>query len=77
MNTLDRRKKFIINTFYWAIVLGLVFLVTRYLLRLIWPFFLAFIFAWCLKPAVRWLTVRCHIRHGISVAICLLVFFGW
>ena len=76
MNTLDRRKKFIINTIYWAIVLGLVFLVTRYLLRLIWPFFLAFIFAWCLKPAVRWLTVRCHIRHGISVAICLLVFFG-
>ena len=64
------------NTVYWALVVGIVFLVTRYLLGLIWPFFLAFIFSWCLTPIVRWLTVKCHIRHGIAVTICLLLFFG-
>ena len=76
MSDLDRRKKFIVNAVYWSLVVGIVFLVTRYLLGLIWPFFLAFIFSWCLTPIVRWLTVKCHIRHGISVTICLLFFFG-
>ncbi len=76
MGVLEHRRKFIVNTVYWALVVGIVFLVTRYLLGLIWPFFLAFIFSWCLTPIVRWLTVKCHIRHGISAAICLLLFFG-
>lgn len=76
MADLDRRRRFIVNTVYWALVVGIVFLVTKYLLGLIWPFFLAFIFAWCLTPIVRWLTVKCHIRHGIAAAICLLLFFG-
>lgn len=48
----------------------------RYLLGLIWPFFLAFIFAWILTPLVRVLTVKCHIKYGISALICLLLFFG-
>ena len=76
MGDLEHRKKFIINTVYWALVVGVIFLVTRYLLGLIWPFFLAFIFSWALTPIVRWLTARCHIRHGISVLLCLLLFFG-
>ena len=76
MADLDRRRKFIVNTVYWALVVGIVFLVTKYLLGLVWPFFLAFIFSWCLTPIVRWLTVKCHIRHGIAAAICLLLFFG-
>lgn len=76
MGDLDRRRKFIVNTLYWALVIGIVFLVTKYLLGLIWPFFLAFIFAWCLTPIVRWLTVKCHIRHGIAAVLCLLLFFG-
>ena len=76
MGDLDHRKRFIINTVYWALIVGIVLLVTRYLLGLVWPFFLAFIFSWCLTPIVRWLTVKCHIRHGIAAAICLLVFFG-
>lgn len=75
-DTIDRRRRFIINTVYWAIVVGIVFLITKYLLGLIWPFFLAFIFSWMLTPLARKLTIKCHIRHGISVAICLLLFFG-
>ena len=72
----DRRKKFIINAVYWAIVVGIVFLVTRYLLGLIWPFFLAFLFSWAMTPIIRWMTVNCHIKHSFSVALCLILFFG-
>ncbi len=76
MPDMDRRKKFIINAVYWAIVLGIVVFVTRYLLGLIWPFFLAFIFSWAMTPIIRWMTVKCHIKHSFSVFLCLLLFFG-
>lgn len=75
-DSIERRRRFIINTVYWAIVVGIVFLITKYLLGLIWPFFLAFLFSWALTPLVRLLTVKCHIKHGLSAAICLLLFFG-
>ena len=76
MSDIQRRKRFIINVAYWLAVIGTVLFCVRYLLGLIWPFFLAFVFSWMLTPAVRWLTVRCHIRHGIAAILCLLVFFG-
>ncbi len=58
-----------------ALVIGLVFLIVKYLLGLIWPFFLAFIFAWCMTPVIRWMTVKCHIKRPIAAVICLLLFF--
>ena len=76
MPNMEHRKKFIVNAAYWAIIAAIVLFVVRYLLGLIWPFFLAFIFSWLLTPIVRTLTVKCHIRYGISALICLLVFFG-
>lgn len=76
MHDINRRQRFIVNTAYWAIVVGFIFLIMRYLLGLIWPFFLAFIFAWVQTPIIRWLTAKCHIKHSISVALCLLVFFA-
>ena len=76
MPNMDHRKKFIVNAAYWAIIAAIVLFVVRYLLGLIWPFFLAFIFSWALTPIVRTLTVRCHIKYGLSALICLLLFFG-
>lgn len=71
----EQRRRFIINTAYLAIWVGIVFLVFRYLLNLIWPFFVAFLFAWVLKPAIRWLTVKRHWKYNLSAALCLIVFF--
>ena len=56
--------------------MGIVFLIFRYLLNLIWPFFIAFLFAWILTPLIRWLTFKCRIKHDISVAISLIFFFA-
>ena len=76
MADLNQRRKFIINASYWAIVVAIVFLVTRYLLGLVWPFFLAFLFAWLMTPVIRWMTVKCHIKRTFAVAMCLLLFFA-
>ena len=75
-SSIDRRRRFIINAVYYAVIVGIVFLVFRYLLNLIWPFFVAFLFAALLMPVVRWLTVRCHLRYNLSVALSLVVFFA-
>ena len=76
MSGIEKRKRFIINVLYWAIIVGILLLFFRYLLGIIWPFFFAFLFAAALTPVIRWLTAKCHIKHSISVALCLLVFFA-
>lgn len=76
MPDLERRKRFITNAAYIAVWICIVFLVFRYLLNLIWPFFVAFLFSWLLRPVVRWLTAKCHIKYSISSALTLLVFFA-
>lgn len=52
-----------------------MFLCFKYLLNLIWPFIIAFIFAWILRAPIRWLTAKCHVKYSISVTLCLSVFF--
>ncbi len=75
-STLDRRRRFLVNAAYYAVIVGIVFLVFRYLLNLIGPFFIAFLFAWLLTPAIRFLTLRAHMKYNLAAALCLLVFFA-
>ena len=75
MPDLERRKRFLLNIIYVAAIIALVFLCFRYILNLIWPFLIAFLFAWLLRTPIRWLTAKCHIKYSISVTICLVVFF--
>lgn len=74
-NDIERRRRFIINVVYCALVVGLVFFLVRYVLGLVWPFFLAFVFSWVLTPIIRRLTTKCHIRRSIASLLCLLLFF--
>ncbi len=76
MPEISRRRRFIINAAYYAVIVGIVFLVFRYLLNLIWPFFIAFIFSWILSPVIRWLTAKCRLKYNLSVALSLIVFFA-
>lgn len=71
----NKRKRVITNIIYWALIAAIVFLVFKYLIGLIWPFFLAFIFAWLLRPLIRVMTEKWRMRYNISAAICLVLFF--
>lgn len=53
-----------------------MFLVFRYLLGLIGPFVIAFLFSWLLTPLIRWMTAKCRIKYNLSVALTLLIFFA-
>lgn len=76
MPDIDSKRRFIVNAAYLAVWVAIVFLVFRYLLNLIWPFFVAFLFASLLRPLIRWLTARCHVKYTLSAVLCLIVFFA-
>ncbi len=71
----NKRKRVITNIIYWTLIAAIVFLVFKYLIGLIWPFFLAFLFAWLLRPLIRVMTEKWRMRYNISAAICLVLFF--
>lgn len=73
---LDKRKRFIINISYWAIILAIVYLVFKYLLHLVMPFFLALIFASVMRPLTKFLNRKCHIRYNIASIITVILFFA-
>lgn len=75
VTNIEHRRNFIINVVYVALILAIVLLTVKYVLGLIWPFFLAFLFSWCMTPLIRWMTVKCHVKRPIAAIICLLLFF--
>ena len=76
MSDVGHKRRFLVNAAYFAVIVGIVFLVFRYLLNLIWPFFVAFLFASLLMPLIRWLTVKAHFKYNLAAALCLIVFFA-
>lgn len=71
----NKRKRIITNILYWTALGALVFAAFRYLFPLLGPFLLAFLFSWLLRPAIRFMTLRWHIRYNLSALLCLLAFF--
>ncbi|MCD8117049.1 MAG: sporulation integral membrane protein YtvI [Oscillospiraceae bacterium] len=61
---------------YWTVIAAIAYIACRWLLGTVWPFLCAFLFAWLLRAPIRYLTVRRHVRYGLSVALCLTVFFA-
>lgn len=55
-NKKDQRLSFLTNIAYWVVILAIVFLIFKYLINLIMPFFLAFIFAAVVRPLSRMLS---------------------
>lgn len=75
MAEINRRKRIITNILYWALIAAMVFVAFKYLFGLLWPFVLAFLFSWLLRPVLRHMTLRWHIRYNLAAVLCLLVFF--
>lgn len=70
-----RRKHFILSAVYFSLIMALVYAIARYALPLLWPFLLAYLFAWLLHPIARWLTRRFHMKYTLAAALCLTAFF--
>ena len=73
---LERRKVFLINLLYWAAMLGITFLVFKYLLGFIMPFLMALLFSSMLRPAWRFLVKKLRFLEKPAPIIVTLLFFG-
>lgn len=70
------RKNFLINIAFWAVIIALIYLVFKYFIHLIMPFFVALIFAAIMRPVVRWLVSKLHMPQGVSGVIVTVLFFA-
>ncbi len=53
---IERKRHFLINMAFWAVIIALIFLVFRYLINMLLPFFLALVFAAVSRPIARFLS---------------------
>ena len=63
---LEKRKQFIVNFLYFAIILGVVVLLTRYALGVLMPFIVALLVSLLLKPFVAFFNEKFKIPRSIA-----------
>ena len=73
---LEKRKQFIINFLYFAIILGVVILLARYALGVLAPFIIALAVAFLLKPAVQFCNEKLHIHRSIAGLAIVVLFYA-
>ena len=71
--TTERKRKFIINVFYYAIIIALFYLAALYLFGWIWPFVIGFFVALILQKPLDFLCRHIKVRRSI-LALLLVVF---
>lgn len=73
---LEKRKQFIVNFLYFAIILGITILITRYALGVLMPFLIALIVSLLLKPLVQFLREKVHLHKGFAGVFVVLLFYA-
>ncbi len=71
----DKRRRFIVNVAYWAIIAGIAYLILRYLLNLLLPFVIALLVAWILRPLSRLYRKRAPRVASALIVLTVLLFY--
>ena len=72
---IEKRRQFIINVLYFAIILGIVILLARYALGLLMPFFIALLVSLLLKPAVNFFHEKVKLPRSVTGVILVALFY--
>lgn len=73
---LEKRRQFIINALYYAIILGIVYLLARYALGVLMPFFIAFLISLLLKPAVSFFREKLKLPRALTGVVIVVLFYS-
>ena len=63
-NKIERRRDFLINITYWAVILALVFFIMKYFINMVMPLFLAVVFACVSRPISKYLSSDIRWKKG-------------
>ncbi|MEA4870244.1 Sodium-lithium/proton antiporter [bioreactor metagenome] len=72
---IEKRRQFIINFLYFAIILGIVILLARYALGALMPFVIALLVSLLLKPAVAFFQKKLKLPRGFTGVILVVLFY--
>ena len=71
----EKRKQFIINVSYFLIIIGIAYIVIKYLLGLVTPFLVGFVVAVMLQKVINTLAVKLRLPIKLSAVFSVLVFY--
>jgi len=74
--TYESKKHFLVNFFYYGILLALAILAVKFGWEFLTPFVIAFAVAFFLKPVVNAVNVYLKIKRSIAAIICVLGFYA-
>lgn len=63
-NKIERRRNFLVNIAYWAVILAIVFFIMKYFLNMVMPLFLAVVFASVSRPISKYLSSDIRWKKG-------------
>ena len=72
----EKKKKFIVDVAYLALVLALGYLALKYALPLLMPFVLAFLIAYVLRRPIRFLSRALHVPKGLVAVLLVVLTYG-
>lgn len=73
---MEKRRRFIINFLYLAIILGVAFLFIQFLLPLLAPFVIGLFIAYVLQRPTRFLAGKTRLPRKLMAVLLVLVFYG-
>lgn len=72
----EERKEFIINIFYFALVLSMIYIGLKYFLGILFPFVLGFFIAFMLMPIIKSIRNKIKINNTLITVLVLLLFYS-
>ena len=73
---LEKQKAFIIHVAYFTLILGLGYIVIKYMLPLLMPFIIGVIIALVFRRLIDLLTKVTHVKRSFVSIIVLIIFYG-
>ena len=73
---LEKRREFIINFLYFAIILAIVILLARYALGVLMPFLIALLVSLLLKPAVAFFHDKLKFPRKLTAVVFVVLFYA-
>ncbi|HPT83600.1 MAG TPA: sporulation integral membrane protein YtvI [Limnochordia bacterium] len=71
----EKRRQFVINAAYFAIIVGIAYLALKYLLGLIAPFVVGFIVAFILQKSINFLAAKLKLPRKLAAVLLVLAFY--
>lgn len=72
---IEARKKFIINFAYFALLVGIIYLVLKHVLVLLTPFIIGFLVAFLLQKVINYLSSKLPVSKKIIALVTVIIFY--